>query len=119
MVLPMFCAFPACVGGPFRRIGQRKQSPPRRRMGKLYESDEALALQALGWILADAPRAERWLGMTGLTPEGLRASLGQRATLGAILTFLVAHEPDLAACAAALDPGRSEEHTSELPSLMR
>src|SRR3546814_13238968 len=101
MVLPMFCAFPACVGGPFRRIGQRKQSPPRRRMGKLYESDEALALQALGWILADAPRAERWLGMTGLTPEGLRASLGQRATLGAILTFLVAPEPAPVACAAA------------------
>lgn len=69
----------------------------------MNEGDEALALHALGWILADEPRAERLLGMTGLTPEGLRASLGQRATLGAVLSFLAAHEPDLVACAAALD----------------
>jgi len=68
----------------------------------LHEGDEALALHALGWILADEPRAERLLGMTGLTPEGLRASLGQRATLAAVLGFLAAHEPDLVACAAAL-----------------
>lgn len=68
----------------------------------MHEGDEALALHALGWILADEPRAERLLGMTGLTPEGLRASLGQRATLAAVLGFLAAHEPDLVACAAAL-----------------
>lgn len=69
----------------------------------MNDGDEALALHALGWILADEPRAERLLGMTGLTPEGLRASLGQRTTLGAVLSFLAAHEPDLVACAAALD----------------
>lgn len=69
----------------------------------MKEGDEALALHALGWILADEPRAERLLGMTGLTPDALRASLGQRATLAAILSFLTAHEPDLVACAAALD----------------
>jgi len=69
----------------------------------LQEGDEALALQALGWILSDEPRAERLLGMTGLDPDGLRASLGERATLAAILTFLAAHEADLVACADALD----------------
>ena len=69
----------------------------------MKEGDEALALHALGWILADEPRAERLLGMTGLTPDALRASLGQRATLAAILSFLTAHEPDLVASAAALD----------------
>ena len=69
----------------------------------MSEEDEAIALHALGWILADEPRAERLLGMTGLTPDGLRASLGQRATLGAVLGFLAAHEPDLVACADALD----------------
>ena len=66
------------------------------------EDDEALALHALGWILADEPRAERLLGMTGLSPEALRASLGQRATLAAILSFLTGHEADLIACADAL-----------------
>ena len=69
----------------------------------MNEGDEALALRGLGWILADEPRAERLLGMTGLSPDGLRASLNERATLAAILSFLTAHEPDLVACAAALD----------------
>lgn len=66
------------------------------------ESDAALALQALGWILTDEPRAERLLGMTGLAPDDLRASLDSPATLAAILAFLAAHEPDLLACADAL-----------------
>jgi hypothetical protein len=69
----------------------------------VHDDDEALALHALGWILADEPRAERLLGLTGLSPDGLRASLGQRATLAAVLSFLAGHEADLVACAAALD----------------
>ncbi|UKK82952.1 DUF3572 domain-containing protein [Sphingopyxis sp. BSN-002] len=69
----------------------------------MHEDDAALALHALGWILSDEPRAERLLGMTGLDPETLRASLGERATLAAILSFLTAYEADLIACADALD----------------
>ena len=69
----------------------------------MHEDDAALALQALGWILNDEPRAERLLGMTGLDPAALRASLGERATLAAILSFLTAYEADLVACAEALD----------------
>ncbi|MCA0208816.1 MAG: DUF3572 domain-containing protein [Proteobacteria bacterium] len=68
----------------------------------MHEGDEALALNALGWILSDEPRAERLLGLTGLAPEDLRASLGERATLAAILSFLTGHENDLVACADAL-----------------
>jgi hypothetical protein len=70
---------------------------------RLLEDDAALALHALGWILGDEPRAERLLGMTGLDPESLRASLGDRATLAARLSFLAAYEADLLACAEALD----------------
>ena len=68
----------------------------------MREDDAALALQALGWILSDAPRAERLLAMTGLAPGDLRASLGEQATLAAILAFLTGHENDLVACADAL-----------------
>lgn len=64
--------------------------------------DEALALGALGWILADGARAERFLALTGLTPDTLRGALGERSTLAAVLRFLEAHEPDLIACAAAI-----------------
>jgi len=69
----------------------------------MHDDDAALALHALGWILSDEPRAERLLGMTGLTPDALRTSLGERATLAAILSFLTAYETDLVACAEALD----------------
>ncbi|MEA3041734.1 MAG: hypothetical protein QOC65_1223 [Sphingomonadales bacterium] len=73
---------------------------------KIQETNQrdpaALALAALGWTLADGARAERLLALTGLTPEDLRAGLGEPATLAAILRFLEAHEPDLVACAEAL-----------------
>jgi hypothetical protein len=69
----------------------------------LHDADEALALNALGWILTDEPRAERLLALTGLAPETLGESLGERTTLAAILSFLTAHEADLVACAVGLD----------------
>ena len=53
-------------------------------------------------MLADEDRAARLLALTGLTPEALRGGLGDPAVLGAVFDFLAAHEPDLVACAAAL-----------------
>lgn len=66
-------------------------------------NDAAIALHALAWTLADPARAERLLAVTGLTPAGLRAGAEAPATLAAVLGFLEAHEPDLIACAAAID----------------
>ena len=62
----------------------------------------ALAFQALAWALVEESRAERLLSLTGLTPEGLRASVMERSTQAAILSFLEAYEPDLIACAAII-----------------
>lgn len=71
------------------------------------EPDTALALAALGWILADEPRAERFLGLTGLTPDRVRTGLTRTATMGAtlaaIMGFLMMHESDLVSCANAID----------------
>lgn len=78
------------------------QLPPDERKIDLHDRDEELALQALGWILSDEPRAERLLALTGLAPAELRDSLGERATLAAILSFLTAHEADLVTCAEAM-----------------
>jgi hypothetical protein len=79
---------------------------------KIQETNErdpaALALAALGWTLSDAQRAERLLSLTGLTPEDLRSGLADPALLAAILRFLEAHEPDLLACAEALDATPAE-----------
>ena len=66
-------------------------------------SPETIALDALGWVLTDPPRAERLLALTGLTPEELKGGLGDRAVLSAVLEFLAGHEADLVAAAIALD----------------
>jgi hypothetical protein len=64
---------------------------------------ETLGLAALGWALGDGDRAQRLLALTGLTPHDLRTRIGEPALLAAVLGFLEAHEPDLIACAGALD----------------
>jgi hypothetical protein len=64
---------------------------------------EALALSALVWTLGEPARAERLLSVTGLTAADLRERAGDPALLSAVLGFLEAHEPDLIACAAALE----------------
>ena len=63
----------------------------------------ALALAALGWILADERRSRRFLDLTGLTPDTLRQAIDEPATHRAVMDFLAAHEPDLIAAAEALD----------------
>ena len=62
-----------------------------------------LALSALAWTLSDQPRAERLLALTGLDSAELRARATDPSLLAAVLTFLESHEPDLLACADALD----------------
>ena len=53
-------------------------------------------------MLADGERAERFLALTGLTPDELRSGLGDPAVQGAVLEFLCGHEADLIAAAEAL-----------------
>jgi hypothetical protein len=60
---------------------------------------EALALAALAATLTDARRAERFLSLTGLSPDGIRLRLEDRALLAACIGFLEGHEPDLLAVA--------------------
>lgn len=64
---------------------------------------QAVALSALAATLTDERRASRFLDLTGLSPDGIRARLGDPALLSACLAFLEAHEPDLEAVAASLD----------------
>lgn len=61
-----------------------------------------LALAVLGWVLQDSERAERYLSLTGLDPDSLRAGLDDRTVLASVLEFLANHEPDLIRAAEAL-----------------
>ena len=62
-----------------------------------------LSLGALGWAISDPARADRLLGLTGLTPDDLRTRIGDPALLAAVIAYLEGYEPDLIDCAAALD----------------
>lgn len=59
------------------------------------EETAALALRALAATLADQHRAERFLTLTGLDAETLRARAGEPSLLVALIEFLERHEPDL------------------------
>jgi hypothetical protein len=60
----------------------------------------SLALQALAATLSDERRARRFLDVTGIGTDELRARAGDPALLAAALGFLEAHEPDLVAVAS-------------------
>ena len=64
---------------------------------------DTLALNALVWVLREPDRADRFLALTGLNGEDIRARITDPALLDAVLQFLEAHEPDLVACAKALE----------------
>ena len=56
-------------------------------------------------MLSDDARAGRLLALTGLTPDALRSGLAQdggQPVMVAVLDFLMGHERDLVAAAAAL-----------------
>jgi len=63
---------------------------------------ETLALAALAATLTDERRAQRFLDLTGLDADELRARAGERGLLAAVLAFLEAHEPDLVAVAQVI-----------------
>ena len=64
---------------------------------------ETLALNVLAATLSDERRAERFLALTGMSPDGIRSALGDPSLLAACVAFLEAHEPDLISVAAALE----------------
>ena len=74
--------------------------PPRSQPDAV--NPQALALAALGWVLASEERAARYLDLTGLDPDTLRAGLGDPTILASAIEFLTNYEPDLIRAAEAL-----------------
>jgi hypothetical protein len=62
----------------------------------------ALGLAALAATLGEERRAQRFLDLTGIGTDELRARAAEPALLAALLRFLEAHEPDLLAVAEAI-----------------
>jgi hypothetical protein len=57
----------------------------------------ALALSALAATLGEQRRAQRFIELTGIGTDELRARACEPALLSALIRFLEAHEPDLIA----------------------
>jgi hypothetical protein len=69
---------------------------------------QSLALGALTMTLKDERRAERFLALTGIGTDALRAGLTDPALLASVIGFLEAHEPDLVAVAGDLGVAPAE-----------
>ena len=61
-----------------------------------------LALAALAETFGEQRRAQRFLDLTGIGTDELRARAGEPSLLIALIGFLEAHEPDLVAVAEGL-----------------
>ena len=61
-----------------------------------------LALQALAHVAGDEDMGPRFLALTGMDSDALRANADKPATLTALLDYLMANEPDLVATAEAI-----------------
>ena len=66
-------------------------------------ADHNLAVDVLGWMVADEDRLFPFLNATGLSPEDVRASLSDPAFLVGVLDHVMGNEPVLLACAQGLD----------------
>lgn len=72
------------------------------RAGGRAEAAETLALQVLGWMLADPGRLAAFLGATGAGPADLASGARDPAFLGAVLDHLMQADAEvLAFCADA------------------
>jgi hypothetical protein len=61
-----------------------------------------LALAALAATLSDERRARRFIDLTGIGTDELRARASDPSLLAALIRFLEAHEPDLLSVTEAI-----------------
>jgi hypothetical protein len=73
----------------------------RRSLAFDREAAEALALQGLTFIAEDPTRILRFLKLTGLSPDELRAQVGTPALSAAVLQYLADDESLLLVFAAS------------------
>jgi hypothetical protein len=86
---------------------------PRPLARPSAEQAQALALQAVAFIVADEQLLPRFLAITGCDPNDLRQRVTEPFFLGGVLDFLLADEPSLLSFTTACDVN------PELPAIAR
>jgi hypothetical protein len=78
----------------------------KRRNSGSREAAEALALEGLTFLAADPEHLERFVALTGLSPDNLRATGATADFLAGVLDYIAGDEPLLLAFAAnhQIDP---------------
>ena len=71
--------------------------PPAKDNVSGADDSIALGLHALAATLGSERRARRFIDLTGIGTDELRARAGEPELLAALLRFLEGHEPDLLA----------------------
>ena len=84
--------------GPNRERAMRKSAGKPPRLGR--DAAEAVALQGLSFLLAEQARAARFLRLTGIEPDEMRARVGSVELMLAVLEHLSADESLLLVFAA-------------------
>lgn len=77
---------------PIRERNQPDQTRERQR-----ERAETMAINMIEFLMGDEDRADGFFGTTGLSPDDLRASVGQPAFLGGVMDYLLSREDLLVA----------------------
>jgi len=100
-----FACQPA-AGRDFAEIAMTKRRRPASRQDAQAAAED-LAIAALGFIAGEPERLGRFLAMTGIGPDSIRAAAREPQFLLGVLDHLAADEPLLLAFAAenAVDPG--------------
>jgi hypothetical protein len=81
------------LGGSPGKLGGRRNAPTTAEA-------EQIAILALAHIAADSDRLGRFVALTGIEPDGLRAAAASPGFFRAVLDHIAGHEPDLLAFAA-------------------
>jgi hypothetical protein len=89
----------------------RSGKPDRKQRQKATsEAASAMAVTALGFIAGDGERLGRFLAITGIGPESIRAAAREPDFLLGVLDYLVSDEPLL--MAFAKENGFEPEHVA-------
>ena len=80
-------------------------------------ADQAVAIEALGFIAADDRLLPRFLSLTGIEAASIRQAAREPGFLAGVLDFVLAHEPTLMAfCeASGRDPASVAAARQRLP----
>ena len=93
-----------------------------RTTGKIARGDaEAVAIQALSFMASEPERLGRFLAVTGIGPESIRAAAATPGFLAGILDYLIANEALLLDFAAerGFDPASVVRARDALPGALR